>query len=400
MQEKYDKEMSDPKTWPVKVLIAAAGSGSRCGGDIPKQYQLVNGKPLIRHTLEKFLSLPEITEIRVIIGADDADLYHAAVSGLTLPDPVVGADIRKRSVYNGLKVLAEAQGDFKVLIHDAARPFTSVTDIYAVIAALDAQEGASLAKPVSDTLRMEDNSIVSRAGLWALQTPQGFHFKSIWAAHKALQGRDDFTDDTSLITEQGGDVHMVAASVPNFKVTTQDDMVMAQALLGTAMETFTGQGFDVHAFDDAPASAVRLCGIDVTHDRKLKGHSDADVALHALTDAILGAIGAGDIGQHFPPSDDQWKGKDSAYFLEEAVRMVAAKGAQIANMDVTIICEAPKVGPHKDAMRERLAEITGVAASRINVKATTTEQLGFTGRKEGIAAQAIANIRIPMQNDA
>lgn len=400
MQEKYEKDMSNPTTLPVKVLIAAAGSGSRCGGGIPKQYQMVAGKTVLRHTLEKFLSLPEIVEIRVIINPEDAKAYHAAVTGLTIADPVYGGDSRKNSVYNGLEALSDTSGDFKVLIHDAARPFVSPQDIRAVIAALDSHEAATLAKPVSDTLRHDDNSVVDRDGFWAVQTPQGFHFQAIWSAHQALKDRDGFTDDTALITDRGAAVHMVETSAPNFKITTQDDMAMAEVLLGFGMETFTGSGFDVHAFDDAPADVVRLCGIDVPHDKKLKGHSDADVALHALTDAILGAIGAGDIGQHFPPSDAQWKGKDSAYFLQEAVRMVHEKGAQIANMDVTIICEAPKVGPHKDAMRQRLSEITGVAVSRINVKATTTEQLGFTGRKEGIAAQAIASIRIPMHNDA
>ncbi len=400
MQEKYEKDMSNTTTLPVKVLIAAAGSGSRCGGDIPKQYQVVAGKPVLRHTLEKFLSLPEIDEIRVIINPEDAEAYHAAVTGVKMAEPIHGGNSRKNSVYNGLKVFSDSQDDFKILIHDAARPFVSPQDIHAVIAALDTHGAVTLAKPVSDTLRHDDNGMVDRNGFWAVQTPQGFRFQTIWSAHQALKDRDDFTDDTALITDQGDAVHMVETSAQNFKITTQDDMAMAEVLLGSGTETFTGQGFDVHAFDDAPAGAVRLCGIDVAHDKKLKGHSDADVAMHALTDAILGAIGAGDIGQHFPPSDDQWKGKDSAYFLQEAVRMVHEKGAKIANMDVTIICEAPKIGPHKEAMRERLSDITGVAVNRINVKATTTEQLGFTGRREGIAAQAIASIRIPMHNDA
>lgn len=393
---------TDEKQAPLYVIIPAAGSAERFGGDIPKQYLPLLGKPVLRHVVEKFLALPYVVQICVVIRECDADLYHDAVLGLDTVSYVIGSNDRKLSVYSGLNSFSKVKKTDKILIHDAARPCVCWDDIQAVIDALDTHKAATLSHGVFDTVMdIENENTIDRSQLKAIQTPQGFHFGVLMAAHEKFKDDNNFTDDAGLVIANGGTVHFVNGGRENIKITTQDDMNMAQAIMGTqiSLETRSGQGFDVHAFDyDVQSDVIRLGGIDIPHDHPLKGHSDADVALHTITDALLGGIGQGDIGQHFPPSDDQWKGKDSSYFLEEAVGMMKEAGGKLINVDLTVICEAPKLTAYRDAMRARIAEIMNCGESRVNVKATTTEKLGFTGRKEGIAAQALVNVTLPVHN--
>jgi 2-C-methyl-D-erythritol 4-phosphate cytidylyltransferase/2-C-methyl-D-erythritol 2,4-cyclodiphosphate synthase len=385
----------------VTALIVAAGRGRRLGGERPKQYLPLCGVALLRRTVQVFLAHPAIDGVRVVIGPDDAELYAEAVAGLELPPPVVGGDTRQVSVLNGLESLAATPPDH-ILIHDAARPFVSATDIDDVLSALAATAGAISALPVVDTIKRQDgdgiiSDTVDRSGLWRALTPQGFRYEDILAAHQAASGQN-LTDDAAVAEIAGLDVALVSGSRQNIKITTAEDFILAEKMLmQTLTDVRTGQGVDAHRFAaSAPESgAIRLCGIDVPHDRSLAGHSDADVGLHAATDALLAAIADHDIGHHFPPGDDQWKGAASDIFLSFARDRVAARGGVIANVDVTLICESPKVGPHRDAMRARLGEILNLATDRISVKATTTEKMGFTGRGEGIAAQATATVRLP-----
>ncbi len=387
----------------VAVLIVAAGRGTRVGSALPKQYLPIAGEPLLRRTVQAFARHTRVDLIRVAIHPDDRSYYDAATAGLGLLDPVSGGNSRQDSVRLGLESFAELAPD-RVLIHDGARPFPDSELIDRVIDALDQAPGAVAALPVSDTLKRATSDgcageTVDRSGLWRAQTPQGFHFQAILKAHRDLAGRsltDDtalaLTDDAAVAERAGLKVHLVTGSEENFKVTEPADIARAERHLGQfGGETRVGSGFDVHRF--GPGDHVTLCGIEVPHDRGLLGHSDADVAMHAATDAILGALGAGDIGSHFPPSDPQWKGAASAIFLEKAGSLAAAAHARISNLDITIICEAPKVGPHRDAMTARLADILSITRDRVSVKATTTEQLGFTGRGEGIAAQATATVQ-------
>lgn len=381
----------------ITALIVAAGRGHRLGGSLPKQYQPLAGQPVLRHTALRFLAHPGIDTVQVVIHPDDRDLYNEAVGDLGLAQPIAGGATRQDSVRQGLEALAANVAPDLVLIQDAARPFTGMAIIDAVLAALKDQPGAIPAVPVADTLKRAEGSriaaTVPRAGLHRAQTPQGFRFAAILAAHRALAGQE-LTDDASLLEAMGQPVALVPGTEENFKITTAEDMMRAEILLGATFETRSAGGFDVHRFAES-GGPVMLCGIAVPHDRGLEGHSDADVGLHALTDALLGCIAAGDIGQHFPPSDPQWKGAASDRFLAHAKELIAAKGGRIVHVDVTLICERPKVGPHRESMTARVAEILGLAADRVSVKATTTEQLGFTGRREGIAAQAMATIELP-----
>jgi 2-C-methyl-D-erythritol 4-phosphate cytidylyltransferase/2-C-methyl-D-erythritol 2,4-cyclodiphosphate synthase len=383
------------------VVIVAAGRGQRAGGSVPKQYARLGGAMLLTRTLGLFLTRPDIAAVQVVIHPDDRALYEAAVDGLRGPllAPVTGDDSRQGSVLRGLEAL-QVLAPRRVLIHDAARPFTSAATIDAVLAALDGAPAAIAALPVTDTLKVADAALritgtLPRAGAWRAQTPQGFHYAPILAAHRALaaSGRTDLTDDAAVAEAAGLAITLVDSSGHNMKITTAEDLVMAERLITDAYETRMGQGFDVHRFTDG--DHVWLCGVRVPHDLALEGHSDADVGLHALTDALLGAIGDGDIGQHFPPSDPQWKGAASHLFLADAGRRVAERSGVIVNVDVTLLCETPKIAPHRAAMRARIAEILGLAIDRVGVKATTTERLGFTGRKEGIAALAVASVRLP-----
>lgn len=376
------------------ALITAAGSGRRLGGERPKQYMELAGKAIIRRTVETFLSCPGLQELRVIIDPAHEALYRDSMAGLDLPPPVHGGPERQASIRAGIESFSELDDDAVILLHDAVRPFIRRERIEQIVAAVhDGINAASLALPVADTLaRAEDGSYVNRAGLMGLQTPQAFRYGLIRRAHKNAENNGNYTDDTSLVAALGEKVEFLDGDRENFKITTMDDLAMARRLTERP-QTRTGTGFDVHAFCEG--NKVRLCGIDIPFDRGLAGHSDADVGLHALTDALLGAIAAGDIGSHFPPSDPQWKGADSAVFLKHAVETVKERGGRIVNLDLTLICEAPKIGLHREAMQARVAEICGISPDRVGIKATTTEGLGFTGRREGIAAQAVATVEVP-----
>ncbi len=380
------------------VLIVAAGSGDRFGGDLPKQYQLLNGVSVLRRCIDTFLDIKGIGELKVVINPEHMALYEVAIKGLDLADPIHGGNERNMSIFNGLKSFSNLKDEEFVLLHDSARPLVSTGCITRVLDALKDHKAVSPAVLINDTLRRADDrlmaeEIVPRDNLYAQQTPQGFHYGAIMAAHAGAKG-DHYTDDTTLVSESGVAVKIVAGDKSNFKITTADDLLMANALLLATGEIRTGIGFDVHAFDSEENSneAVRLCGVDVPHSRSLTGHSDADVGLHAITDAILGAVAAGDIGRHFPPSNDDYKDMDSAIFLKRAIEILDEKNAQLTNIDITLICEGPKITPHAPAMITAISQITGLAQECISVKATTTEELGCTGDGSGIAAQAIATV--------
>ena len=378
------------------ALVVAAGRGTRIGAPLPKQYLSLAGEPLLRHTLSALAAHPRISGVRVVIHPDDRERYEHAARGLDLLLPVPGGAQRQDSVRLGLESLLELDPDV-VAIHDGARPFVESAVVDRVLDAVEHAAGAIPALAVADTLkRGRDGHIVEtvdRSHLWRAQTPQACRFREILAAHRAAAGLE-LSDDAAVAERAGLAVSLVAGSETNLKVTAPDDFARAEGMLLARLgDIRTGQGFDVHPL--GAGDHVWLCGIKVPHERALIGHSDADVGLHAITDAILGALGAGDIGQHFPPSDPQWRGAASDQFLCHAAALVAQRGGRIAHVDVTIICERPKVSPHRPAMIARIAEILGLAADRVSVKATTTEKLGFTGREEGIAAQAIATIRLP-----
>jgi 2-C-methyl-D-erythritol 4-phosphate cytidylyltransferase/2-C-methyl-D-erythritol 2,4-cyclodiphosphate synthase len=378
------------------ALVVAAGRGTRLAGERPKQYLPLGGRPLLRHALEALRSHRRIAAVRVVFHPDDQPLYAAAVAGLDLLPPVAGGATRQDSVRLGLESLS-ARAPARVLIHDAARPFVDAATIDRVLAALDEAPGAIPALPMTDTVKRGVGGLVSetvdRSSLWRAQTPQGFRYGAILAAHRAAAGTD-LPDDAAVAERAGLAVRLVAGCETNFKVTTQDDLARAERLVAASLgDVRTGQGFDVHAF--GPGDHVWMCGVRIPHEQALVGHSDADVGLHALTDAILGALGAGDIGMHFPPSDPRWRGAPSHLFLRHAATLVQHAGGIIAHVDVTLICERPKVAPHRPAMIARIAEILAIDPRRVSVKATTTERLGFTGRGEGIAGSAVATLRLP-----
>jgi 2-C-methyl-D-erythritol 4-phosphate cytidylyltransferase/2-C-methyl-D-erythritol 2,4-cyclodiphosphate synthase len=373
----------------IAVLIVAAGKGERAGRAKPKQFELLQGKPMLLRSVEAFGA--GFGPVKVVIGPGQEALYAEAMPGGAAP--VIGGARRQDSVRLGLEALAKEQPDF-VLIHDAARPMVSPRVIADVVGALEA--GAAGAVPMlamADTLRRRDGAgwtTLPRDKLYRAQTPQGFRFGDILAAHQA-HAAQDVTDDVEIAALAGMTVEAVAGEESNFKVTTQKDFVLAQALL--AGESVTAMGYDAHRFSEG--DHVWLCGVKIPHDHGLLGHSDADAGLHALTDAILGCIGAGDIGQHFPPSDERWRGAPSWKFLDHAARLVAEKSGRIIHCDVTLICERPKIGPYREAMRAKIGEILNMDIARISVKATTTEGMGYTGRREGLAAQAVATVRLP-----
>lgn len=380
------------------ALVLAGGSGTRLGGEVPKQYLKIGGRALLRHAVDAFRRHRAIDRIRVVIRPEDRPLYDAAVAGTDILEPVVGGASRQESARRGLESLA-AFAPANVLIHDAARPFIAAELIDGALAALIDHPAVLPAVPLSDTLkRIEASSgrvaaTLDRSGLWRAQTPQGFRFDDILAAHRAASGLD-LTDDAAVAEQAGLAVAIVAGSEENLKVTTMDDLDRARRLYeGRLGDIRVGNGFDVHGF--AAGDHVSLCGVAIPFGQGLEGHSDADVGLHAITDAILGAIAAGDIGMHFPPSDPRWRNANSAIFLAHAARLVAAKGGELVHVDVTLVCEAPKISPYREAMADRIAGILGIGRDRVSVKATTTEGLGFTGRREGIAAQATATVRLP-----
>jgi len=388
------------------VVIVAAGRGERAGqsAEGPKQYRRIGGVPVIRRTIEAFARHPGIDVIAVAIHPDDEELFRASAGDLAdACIAVIGGATRQESTRLGLLALA-GRGLDNVLVHDAARPFIDDELISRVIEGIADGVGSLPALPVSDTLkkaatdgRVEET--VPRDRLHAAQTPQGFRFGDLLLAHERAQteGRGgDFTDDAAIAEWAGMPVRLVAGSPDNMKITWARDIEMANARLGTNAafpDVRTGNGYDVHAF--APGDHVTLCGVAIPHDGRLEGHSDADVGLHALTDALLATCGAGDIGTHFPPSDMRWKGAASRIFVEEAVRIVRERGGRIANADVTLIAEAPKIGPHRAAMTAAMSAMLGISPDRVSVKATTNEKLGFVGRAEGIAAIATATVVYP-----
>ncbi|HZK89017.1 MAG TPA: bifunctional 2-C-methyl-D-erythritol 4-phosphate cytidylyltransferase/2-C-methyl-D-erythritol 2,4-cyclodiphosphate synthase [Stellaceae bacterium] len=383
------------------ALVLAAGRGTRFGGTLPKQYLPLGGSSVLRHAVTAFATHERIDGVMLTVRPEDRRDYDAAMTGLDLLPPVAGGSERQDSVRLGLEALA-AHRPSLVLIHDGARPFPGAALIDRVLDALERAPAAIPGLPLGDTIkRVAGESIigtVDRTGLWRVQTPQAFHFGAILDAHRAAEGQA-LTDDAAVAEAAGLMPLIVAGSEENLKVTTAGDLAAAERLIASRSlyplgDIRVGQGFDVHPF--GPGDRLMVCGVDIPHSAGVVGHSDSDVGLHALTDAILGAIGAGDIGTHFPPSDPQWKGASSDRFLAHAVGLVRAKGGSIAALDVTIVCERPKIGPYRAAMVERVAAISAIAPDRVSVKATTTERLGFTGRGEGIAAQAVATVRLPL----
>ena len=389
----------------MAALIVAAGRGARAATETlqPKQYCRIGSEPMLTHTLCAFAAHSGIGDIVVVIHPDDRVLYEEAAGPFAdrLLAPVLGGARRQDSVRAGLEALAERSPDL-VLIHDAARPFVDGALISRVTASLQGHACALPCLPVTDTLKREEHGritgTVSREGLWRAQTPQGFHFDAILAAHRAAAQDPtlDFTDDAAVAEWFGLDVALVEGAEHNRKLTTAEDLTIADEMMrrGSGAGTMrVASGYDVHAL--GPGDEVILCGVRIPHTRKLIGHSDADVGLHALTDALLGTIADGDIGTHFPPSDDRWRGAGSEIFLKAAADKIAARGGRIVHVDVTLLCEAPRIGPYRDAMRGAMAEILGIESAQVSVKATTNEGLGFVGRGEGIAAMATATVRVP-----
>jgi 2-C-methyl-D-erythritol 4-phosphate cytidylyltransferase/2-C-methyl-D-erythritol 2,4-cyclodiphosphate synthase len=388
-------------TMKIGIVIVAAGRGERAGSpeEGPKQYRPIGGKPVIEHTLETFLRWPDSASIIVVIHADDRALFEPITKRLNAADrigTVMGGATRQQSVLAGLEAL-ENRGITHVMIHDAVRPFIATDVLKRVKAALSGGAKAVLpALPVADTLKRGHagfvSETVSRSDLYAAQTPQSFDYATILAAHRtAATEQPDCTDDAAIAEWAGIPVMLVEGSADNVKLTLKRDITMADEKLSAGLpDVRTGNGYDVHQLE--AGDGVILCGVLIPHDQKLKGHSDADVALHALTDALLATCGAGDIGDHFPPSDPQWKGAASRIFLEHAAKVVRGNGGTIMNADVSLIAEAPRIGPHRQAMRENLADILGISLDRCSVKATTNETIGFVGRREGIAAIATATV--------
>lgn len=390
------------------ALIVACGRGTRFSApdsadQTPKQYRKIDHLTVLGWTMMAFLDHPRIDAVQVVINPEDTELYNATISSFRsdkLHTPVFGGATRQASVLAGLEAYGQDMDDACVLIHDAARPALDASVISRVLEGLSSYDAVTAALPVSDTMRQraDDETLgdaVDRERLWSIQTPQAFRLGSLREAHRAAlaDGRRAFTDDTLLYQWAGGSVRPVPGATSNLKITRQEDLAMAAHYLSPSLEPRVGTGYDVHAFE--PGYAVILGGISIPHDKKLKGHSDADVGLHALTDAILGALGDGDIGKHFPPSDPQWKGAASDQFLMDAVERVAVRQGRITHLDLTLICEEPKIGPHREAMRGAIAGICNLPVHRISVKATTSEGLGFTGRREGIAALATATLLMP-----
>jgi 2-C-methyl-D-erythritol 4-phosphate cytidylyltransferase / 2-C-methyl-D-erythritol 2,4-cyclodiphosphate synthase len=388
----------------VAAVIVAGGSGLRAGGGTPKQYQLIGGKPVIWWTLKAFLDHPGLSHVQVVVGAGHEELFTAATSGLNYPAIVEGGATRQESCRLGLEACAQLK-PHKVMIHDAARPFISADMISAVIAELARADAVIPGLPVADTMKYAPGGVITktvdRSAMWFVQTPQGFVFEKILAAHRqaAREDQHGLTDDAAVAEYAGMEVKIIAGEQQNKKLTTSADIEIANRELterrfANLPDIRNGQGIDFHVFEKG--KSVTLCGVAIPHTHKLKGHSDADVALHALTDAILGAIGEGDIGTYFPPSDMQWKNAASSLFVEKAMTLLTKRGGIIANVDITILAEAPKVSPHIAAMKAVLMPLLNVAADRIAIKATTTEKLGAIGRKEGMAAFAVATVRLPL----
>ena len=391
---------------PVAALIVAAGRGLRAGGDGPKQYRLIGGRPVLDHALAPFLAQPAICRIAVVIGPGDEARYAGAVGHIAddrLSPPTPGGETRQDSVRLGLEALAESGFDGAVLVHDAARPFVSAGLIDGAIAAIGSEGMAAIpALPVTDTIKRIDAAgqiaeTPPRDRLVSVQTPQAFRFGALLAAHQAAfaAGRDGFTDDAALMEWAGHPVATFPGEPANLKLTHPEDFIRAGAPSGASLVVRVGTGYDVHAFTQG--DHVWLGGVRIAHDRGVLAHSDGDVALHALTDALLGALAEGDIGTHFPPSDPHWKSAASHRFLSFAAQRVRQRGGRIDFLDLTIVCEAPKIGPHREAIRQAIATAADIRVDQVAIKATTSERMGFTGRREGLAALGTATIRLPEQ---
>lgn len=397
------EKRADINAFPMKSLlqsklfaiIVAAGEGTRMGGEIPKQYRMLAGRPVLRRSVEAFLNHPEVGGVLVVIHPDHRDYYDAATHGLSLPEPAYGGAERQESVRLGIERLFSqgVGGNDRILVHDAARCLIDQATISRVIDALGTAQAAIPTTPVRDTLKRVENSAVSatvpRENLHHTQTPQGFEAALLRELHARFEGKN-LSDDAALAEAANIPVQCVMGSDLNFKLTTKADWMHAEMLL---KQSRTGMGFDVHRLVPAEGKTLKLCGITIPHSHALHGHSDADVGLHALVDAMLGSIAAGDIGEHFPPSDPQWKGADSSAFVRHALGLVKTCGGSVTHADITLICEAPKIGPHKNAMREHVAGLLELPDSSVSIKATTTEGVGFTGRGEAIAAQAIVTVQ-------
>ncbi|WP_460450485.1 bifunctional 2-C-methyl-D-erythritol 4-phosphate cytidylyltransferase/2-C-methyl-D-erythritol 2,4-cyclodiphosphate synthase [Alsobacter sp. SYSU BS001988] len=400
---------------PLAVIIVAAGRGERAGAGRPKQFRPVAGVSLLARSIAAMAAACPQADILCVIGEDDRAAYDQALTELApdwagrLLEPVAGGPTRQASVRNGMEALAQApEPPSYVLIHDAARPFVPPDLVARILAQTEATGAAVPGTPLVDTVKRvaADGRVLDtpvRAELSAVQTPQGFGFAPLLDAHRLAfaAGRDDLTDDAAVAEWAGMVVHVVEGAPENVKITRPEDFEAAERRLSPAPrmrgETRVGLGYDVHAFE--PGDAVILGGVAIPHEFALSGHSDADVVLHAITDAVLGAIADGDIGDHFPPSDPQWKGASSDRFLAFAVDRVRARGGRLVHVDATVVCEAPRIGPHRDAMRQSIAAICGLPVGRVAVKATTSERLGFTGRREGVAAQAVATVLLPEEAD-
>ena len=381
------------KSERIAALIVAGGKGNRTGADLPKQYALLAGLPVIAHSYDAFAAHPLITSIHIVIGAGQNALLDQALAGRSPATITVGGSERRDSVRCGLDAIAVSGGADKILIHDAARPLLSSQVIDRLLGALETNDGAVPALPVADTLAHFSTvlgPVIDRADIVRVQTPQAFRFDAIMASHVQWLG-DCPTDDAQMARAAGYSVAAIEGDPMLDKITLAADFSAAEARLAGGLISRCGMGFDVHKL--APDLPLWLCGIEFEHSRGLVGHSDADVVLHAIVDALLGAVGAGDIGDHFPPTDARWRGAPSSTFVEFARDLIVSGGGIIDHVDATIICEMPKIGPHRQRMRERLAELLKIDIKRISIKATTSEQLGFTGRSEGIAAQAIATVR-------
>lgn len=384
----------------VAAVVVAAGQGLRAGGDRPKQFRAIGGQTMLRRTLSLFLDSGLVGAVQPVIRMEDRALFDAAAAGLSLLPPVAGGATRQGSVRAGLEALAPQPPEI-VLVHDAARPFATSALIARAIEAAGATGAAIPGMPVTDTIKVVDShgrvgETLDRSRLRAIQTPQAFRFAPLLEAHRRAQreGRDDFTDDAALAEWAGMQVAVFDGEPGNIKVTHAEDFMRAEAIEAAQLgDIRTGTGIDVHTF--GPGDHVVIGGVRIPHTHALTGHSDADVGLHALVDAILGALADGDIGSHFPPSDMQWKDASSDKFLAFAVGRVKERGGMIAHLDLNIVAEAPRIGPHRDAMRAAIARIAGIDISRVGVKATTSEKLGFTGRGEGIVAYATATVRLP-----
>ncbi|WP_395673857.1 bifunctional 2-C-methyl-D-erythritol 4-phosphate cytidylyltransferase/2-C-methyl-D-erythritol 2,4-cyclodiphosphate synthase [Phenylobacterium sp.] len=377
------------------AVVVAAGAGLRAGPGEPKAWRALGGRPIVRWSVEGLLSAGA-REVVVVVARDRLPQVDEALAGLEGWRAVTGGATRADSVQAGLAALTAARNQ-PVLIHDAARPFVSRAHVDRLLAALDVADGAVPALPVADTLKRGEGLVdetVSRAGLWRAQTPQAFRFGRLKAAYRRWPTGEEPTDDAAVMERAGGHVAMTPGDPMLMKLTYPEDFLMAEQLAASRRILRIGQGIDAHRF--GPGEVVWLCGVRIEHELGLVGHSDADCGLHALTDAVLGAIGAADIGEHFPPSDPRWKGASSDQFLAHAVSLVAAQGGRINNADVTLVCERPKIRPHRDDMRARIAELLGIEVGRVSVKATTTEKMGFTGREEGLMAQAVVAVETPL----